>query len=49
MVDAIKQAGGTKVRFTTLEHIGHNSWEAAYASPELYSWFDKQSRKPQAK
>ncbi len=41
MVDAIKKAGGTQVRFTTLEHIGHNSWSAAYATPELFEWFDK--------
>jgi predicted peptidase len=44
MVNAIKEAGGTSIRFTTLEHIGHNSWEAAYATPELYEWLDKQSR-----
>jgi predicted peptidase len=43
MVDAIKAAGGTSIRFTTLENIGHNSWEAAYATPELYQWLDKQS------
>jgi predicted peptidase len=42
MVEAIKKAGGTNIRFTTLEHIGHNSWEAAYACPELYQWLDKQ-------
>lgn len=44
MVAAIKEAGGTNIRFTTLEHIGHNSWEAAYATPELYSWLDKHTR-----
>ena len=38
MVNAIKQAGGTKIRFTTLEHIGHNSWSAAYATPALLQW-----------
>jgi predicted peptidase len=43
MVEAIKQSGGTKVWFTSLEHISHNSWEAAYATPELYEWFAKQS------
>jgi predicted peptidase len=43
MVEAIKAAGSTTIRFTTLEHIGHNSWEAAYASPDLYQWLDKQS------
>jgi predicted peptidase len=43
MVDAIKKAGGINIRFTTLEGIGHNSWEAAYATPELYQWLDKQT------
>jgi predicted peptidase len=43
MVDAIKAAGGTQVRFTSLENIGHNSWEAAYATPEVYEWLNKQS------
>jgi predicted peptidase len=42
MVEAIRAAGGERVRFTTLEHVGHNSWSAAYATPELYEWFDKQ-------
>lgn len=42
MVDAIKAAGGTKVRFTSLEHIGHNCWSATYATPELYDWMLKQ-------
>jgi len=41
MVDAIKAAGGSKIRFTSLEHVGHNSWSAAYATPELYGWFNK--------
>ncbi len=45
MVDAIKKAGGTKVRLTLLEGIGHNSWEAAYASPDVYAWLDRQTRK----
>lgn len=38
MVDAILAAGGKSIRFTTLENIGHNSWSAAYATPELYQW-----------
>ena len=45
MVDAIKAAGGTKVRFTTLEHIGHNCWSAVYATPELYNWMKQQVKK----
>jgi hypothetical protein len=41
MVDAIRAAGGEKIRFTSLEGVGHNSWSAAYATPELYTWFDQ--------
>jgi predicted peptidase len=48
MVEAIKKAGGTRIRFTTVEHVGHNSWEAAYATPELYQWLDKQTKKSEA-
>lgn len=43
MVEAIRKAGGKTVRLTTLEGIGHVSWQAAYASPDLYIWLDKQS------
>lgn len=42
MVEAIQKAGGDKIRFTTMEHIGHNCWSATYATPELYSWMLKQ-------
>lgn len=41
MVQAIRQAGGTQVTFTSLEGIGHNCWSAAYATPALYAWFDR--------
>ncbi len=44
MVDAIRAAGGTDIRFTTLEHVGHNSWSAAYGSPELFQWLSRQQR-----
>lgn len=44
MVEAIKKAGGTKIRFTSLEHVGHNCWSAAYATPELFDWIRKQAR-----
>ncbi|MCA9174463.1 MAG: prolyl oligopeptidase family serine peptidase [Planctomycetales bacterium] len=43
-VEAIRKAGGGQVRFTTLEHVGHNSWSAAYATPELTTWMLKQKR-----
>lgn len=41
MIAAIRAAGGKYVRYTSLEHLGHNSWSAAYATPELYKWFNK--------
>lgn len=41
MVDAIRAAGGTKVRFTTLEHYGHNTWSPAYGTAELYQWISR--------
>ena len=43
MVEAIKKAGSTTIRLTTLEGIGHNSWQAAYASPDVWHWLDSQS------
>ena len=46
MITAIRKAGGRRARLTVLEEIGHNSWSAAYASPELYSWFDKHRTTP---
>lgn len=44
MVDAIKQAGGTKIRFTSLENVGHNCWSATYATPEIYQWMNGHKR-----
>jgi predicted peptidase len=43
MVEAIQKAGGASIRLTTLESVGHNSWEAAYATPELYEWLNAQT------
>jgi hypothetical protein len=42
---SFETSAGTKLRFTTLKHIGHNSWSAAYATPELYQWFDGHLRR----
>lgn len=44
MVDAIRAAGGESIRYTTLEHVGHNSWSPAYALPDLYAWLLAQKR-----
>ena len=43
MVDAIKEAGGTSIKFTSLEGIGHNCWSAAYGTPQLHQWMLQQS------
>jgi predicted peptidase len=37
MIDALKKVGG-QPRYTELEHVGHNSWDPAYVTPELYPW-----------
>jgi predicted peptidase len=44
MVEAMKKAGG-EPRFTEFPYVGHNSWDPAYATPELYPWLLKQVRK----
>ncbi len=44
MVEAIKGAGAETIRFTILEHIGHNCWSSAYATPDLYQWLGRQTR-----
>ena len=43
MVAALKAAGG-KPRYTELAYVGHNSWDAAYAVDELYSWMFSQKK-----
>ena len=43
MVDALK-VHGADVTFTLYETLAHNSWDAAYATPELYTWLFAQRR-----
>lgn len=43
MVEALKKAGG-EPRYTELEHIGHNSWDPAYAADDLYAWLFAQKK-----
>jgi predicted peptidase len=43
MVDALK-ACESDVRFTVYPDVRHNSWDPAYATPELYSWLLAQRR-----
>jgi predicted peptidase len=44
MVKALKAAGST-VRFEVYPGVGHNCWDRAYATPELYTWLLEQRRK----
>jgi predicted peptidase len=43
MVEALKTQGGN-VRYNEYEGIGHNSWDRAYAEPELFAWFLSQHK-----
>jgi predicted peptidase len=38
MVDALKQFKKTEVKFTVYPGVGHNSWDNAFAEPELLPW-----------
>jgi predicted peptidase len=42
-IDALKEAGG-KPKFTVYPGVGHNSWDKAYATPELYQWLLEQHK-----
>ena len=44
MVNAIKEAGGTKVKYTEYPDVGHGSWKPAYADPEFMKWMFKQKK-----
>jgi predicted peptidase len=43
VIDALKAAGG-KPRYTELEGVGHESWDACYASEDVYRWLFKQKK-----
>src|SRR5579883_1956958 len=43
MIAALKAAGGSP-KYTEYPGVGHNSWDKAYATPELYQWLLKQHR-----
>ena len=45
MVAALEKAGG-QPRYSEFKWVGHDSWDPAYATNQLYPWLLKQSRKP---
>ncbi len=44
MIEALKAAGGMP-RYSEYPGVGHNSWDKAYGTPELYDWLLQQSLK----
>ncbi len=44
MIEAIKKAGGNS-KYTEYPGVGHNSWDMAYGTDELYEWLLKQTKK----
>jgi predicted peptidase len=43
LVAAVRAAGGD-VKYTEYPGVGHNSWDRAYAEPELWAWLAARSR-----
>lgn len=44
MIEAIKKAGGNP-KYTEYPKVGHNSWDMAYGTDELYKWLLEQKKK----
>ncbi|HEV3438304.1 MAG TPA: alpha/beta hydrolase-fold protein [Gemmata sp.] len=44
MIDALKKAGG-EPKYTEYPKVGHNSWDKAYGTDELYTWLLDQKKK----
>lgn len=44
MIEALKKAGG-EPKYTEYPGVGHNSWDRAYGTNELYEWLLKQHKK----
>ncbi len=45
MIEALKKVGG-EPKYTEYPGVEHNSWDKAYATPELYTWLFAQKRQP---
>ena len=41
--NAIRDAGGSLVRFTGLSGVGHNAWDYAYTDREMFCWLFSQN------
>ncbi|MFL5241041.1 MAG: prolyl oligopeptidase family serine peptidase [Gemmataceae bacterium] len=45
MVKALKDAGAKEVEYTEFPGVGHNSWDKAYATKDLFGWLLKHELK----
>lgn len=43
-MNAALKAAGADARYTEYPEVGHNCWDNAYGTPELYTWLLEQSR-----
>ena len=43
MIAALKAAGGAQ-KFTEYPGVGHDCWDKAYGTPELYDWLLMQAQ-----
>jgi predicted peptidase len=46
MVQAIRAAGSTTIRYTEYPDLGHDAWDRAYADPQVIAWLLAQKRRP---
>ena len=44
MIEALRKAGA-EPKYTEYPNVGHNSWDRAYATKELYTWLLEQKLK----
>ena len=49
LVAALKDAGSTRVKFTSYPDVNHNSWTRTYANPEFYKWIFAKSKRGSGK
>jgi gluconolactonase len=47
-INKLKALGGTDVRFTTHEDLGHDTWIRVYGGQDLYDWFLSHTKKANA-
>ena len=46
MVEALKKAGATNVKYTVYPEAGHDSWTETYNNDDFYKWLLEQKRAP---